>query len=170
MRYIWSESYTRTSSYCCGLWNLQFFSCKNKILILKNESQSSQLIQLKLFHYIKSIKKFNFFFLNSQLARRGPRNEEGKYSRKRSEKWNCKYKSVSRNFLLRAYYLPNNKLVSESFECLWFKSSSSSSISGKTICCLLSGTLEKHFKKHYYHYYLALEINHIHIRSVYKSM
>ena len=68
MRYIWSESYTRTSSYCCGLWNLQFFSCKNKILILKNESQSSQLIQLKLFHYIKSIKKIQVFF-NSQPFR-----------------------------------------------------------------------------------------------------
>ena len=149
MRYIWSESYTRTSSYCCGLWNLQFFSCKNKILILKNESQSSQLIQLKLFHYIKSIKKIQVFLKFSAWQKK----------RKRSKKWNCKYKSVSRNLLLLAYYLPNNKLVSESFECLWFKSSSSSSISGKTICCLLSGTLEKHFKKHYY--YLAFKINYI---------
>lgn len=42
--------------------------------------------------------------------------------------------------------LPRSRLVRESFECLRpddlsSSSSSSSSISGKTICCLLSGTL-----------------------------
>ena len=40
-------------------------------------------------------------------------------------------------------HLPKSKLVNDSFECLWLKSSSSSSISGSTICCLLSGTLKE---------------------------
>ena len=40
-------------------------------------------------------------------------------------------------------HLPKSKLVNDSFECRWLKSSSSSSISGSTICCLLSGTLKE---------------------------
>lgn len=47
-------------------------------------------------------------------------------------------------------HLPNNKLVKESFECRLAddlsSSSFSSSISGKTICCLLSGTLQSYYE------------------------
>ena len=38
--------------------------------------------------------------------------------------------------------LPSRRLVRDSFEWCWSSASSSSSISGRTICCLLSGTLK----------------------------
>ena len=58
-------------------------------------------------------------------------------------KWMSNIKHIQMGRISK--FLPRRRLVSESFEALLPDgSSASSSISGKTICCLLSGILEKY--------------------------